>query len=189
MLIDKIREATAGNHKQTDAFIYPFFDAIKTTEDYTRILKAFYGFFQPVMAKIDQQVNKELVADYAERRKISALGHDLEQSGIHTKDIQPAADMPVITNEAQAMGAYYVLEGSTLGGVFLSGIIAERLNAPDRNGISFFSGYGGNSKSMWNRFLTYIEHYSNNEQQSAGIVHTAEQTFRLFYEHLQKILK
>lgn len=186
MLINKIREATSQQHKQTDTFLYPFFNAIGSAEEYTKILKAFYGYFQPVMNLINRHVNKTLVTDYAERRKTDTLAADLEYFGIAAHDIEPAKNLPVINSEAEAMGAYYVLEGSTLGGVLLSGIIAERLNSADRKGIAFFSGYGAHSKTMWNRFISYLEHYDNDEKQSALIIHTAEQTFSMFYKHLRQ---
>lgn len=186
MLINKIREVTSEQHKKTDNFLYPFFKAIETAEDYIKILKAFYAFFHPVMNSIDRHLNKTRVNDYAERRKTGSLAADLEHFGVCAQDIEPAEQLPTITGDAEAMGAYYVLEGSTLGGVFLSGMIAERLGITDSKGISFFSGYGGNSKNMWNRFLSYLEDYDNDEKRSAVIADTAEQTFRLFYEHLQQ---
>lgn len=186
MLIEKIREATAELHKQTDNFLYPFFQAIKTNSDYIKILETFYAFFQPVMEQVEKYMNREVVTDYAARRSTRTLLHDLEQLGVPAPQVLPATALPVIENEAQAMGAYYVLEGSGMGGVFLSSIIAEKLQLKNRETLSFFYGYGNNTKSMWGRFIAFIETYHQNEQQSAAIIDTAVQTFRLFYNHVQQ---
>jgi heme oxygenase len=78
--------------------------------------------------------------DYAHRRKSTLLLNDISKlKGNHTLDI--CSNIPAITNVCQAIGALYVLEGSTLGGRFIYRNIESALDLQVNSGASFFYGY------------------------------------------------
>ena len=184
MLIEKVRAATAENHKSLEEQLFPFINSIKTKEQYAQLLNAFYGYIFPVQEKITAFIDKEIVPDINERRNASFIADDLSSLQLPLAN-ELSADLPLIDDHASAMGALYVLEGSTLGGKIIAKTIAEKLGSA--NALSFFKGYAAETGTMWKKFTQYLEHPANhaNAERIAG---TASETFRLFGTWFEKIL-
>ena len=70
---------------------------------------------------------------------------------------QPSEDPLTFENEHEALGALYVIEGSTLGG----NVIAKQLSKTEGfDGISFhfFGCYQENTGPMWKSFKEALDH-------------------------------
>ena len=91
-----------------------------------------------------------------------------------------ATDLPGITNEDEAIGALYVLEGSTLGGKIISAMIKKVLIDADDSILSFYNGYGEESEKMWSSFTNAMNEHSKGEEQSRTITEAAKETFVKF---------
>lgn len=89
-------------------------------------------------------------------------------------------DLPRIENVACALGAMYVLEGSTLGGRFISKMIAEKLDLPDTEGIRFFTGYGSHTSEKWDLFKDLLNNYTASNMVENEVIEAANQTFTKF---------
>lgn len=188
MVIDKIRTATKPIHTRLDEGLMPAFQRIDSKERYAAMLKAFYGYFKPVMDAIDQHLDRAYLPDYAERRKPSLILDDLEALGMDT-DIIPAAGLPAITDSSTAFGALYVLEGSTLGGVYLSSVLAKNMPADAAKALQFFYGYGKESKERWTAFVDQLNTFAAQTGNEEAIVIAAVDTFTCFQQHLEKALQ
>ncbi|MFT3683076.1 MAG: biliverdin-producing heme oxygenase [Ferruginibacter sp.] len=187
MIIEKLRAATGPVHQELDASLMPVFKATDTKEKYGRLLRGFYGFFQPVTALIDKHLDKTYLTDYSERRRPATIINDLQALQLPAEDIAAAVQLPVISNRAAAFGAYYVLEGSTLGGVYLSKMLAEQLQIDENSGLSFFYGYGKMSRERWNVFVDALNRFAAASNEEDAITNAAIETFALFKIHLEKL--
>jgi len=188
MIIDELREATREVHKKLDNWLLPQFQQIKSAEKYAQILRAFYGFFKPVSDNIDEYVGKDIIADKEERRSAHSILEDLRALGQPTDNIAIASSTPHINDIASALGAYYVLEGSTLGGVYLSKILADNMNIEPDEGLSFFYGYGKQSKDKWMAFIEQLNDFAEKSEKNEQIKTAAIETFAKFKEHLQQTI-
>ena len=86
----------------------------------------------------------------------------------------------------QALGAYYVLEGSSLGGQFLykklSKIHGELLD----NKMNYLYGFGKQTFNEWNNFIASLEKFTfQYPEKKPIIVHSAIETFRCFNTELK----
>ncbi|RYD83165.1 MAG: hypothetical protein EOP53_01610 [Sphingobacteriales bacterium] len=184
MLIEKVRLATADNHKKLEEQLFPYINAIQLKEQYAKLLNAFYGYIFPVQEKIIQFINKDIVPDIMERRNASFIANDLAALNFPLNN-NTAVALPDIKDHASAMGALYVLEGSTLGGKIISKTIADKLQSTEA--LSFFKGYGPETGPMWKKFTQYLEHPYNLEH-AETVAGTATQTFLLFGTWFEKSL-
>jgi heme oxygenase len=185
MLIDEIREATGEMHEALDSALYPHIRNSRTKQEYALLLEIFYGFFKPVMDLVHSELDETFVEDIRTRRSATALLNDLQAIDSSAKEISLCNKVPPIYNKAQAMGAYYVLEGSTLGGVFLSKMIAENTGCTPVAGLSFFYGYGKESKQRWQLFTTAVNEAVLTVTEQKQVVESARLTFSYFNEWLQ----
>lgn len=176
MLITRLREATANSHKKLEQKLFPFIQNIETIEEYAVLLNRFYRFVKPVQDKIHQYINPAIVPDLPLRRNAALLLEDLKALGTATTETTATA-LPAINDHFSAMGALYVLEGSTLGGKIIAKTLAEKLG----NDVSllFFRGYGAETGSMWKKFTHYLEHPTHLQQPDV-VLRAATETFELF---------
>lgn len=187
MVINQLRQYTQQSHKELDEWLLPKFQEIDSEKKYKDLLKAFYGYFMPVTEKIEEYLDIALLPDYHERRKPTAILNDLKALKEQHDEIAYAHRLPEINNTAQAFGALYVLEGSTLGGVFLSKMLARNIMVDEKRGLSFFTGYGNQSREKWDAFVNYLNAFAANSNASE-ITGAAVETFQCFKLHLQQQL-
>lgn len=187
MIVNQLRQYTRQSHQELDEWLLPRFHAIDSAEKYSDLLKAFYGYFMPVTAMVEDYLGPTVLPDYHERRKPGAILDDLEALQQQKTDIAFAHRLPQINNTAQAFGALYVMEGSTLGGLFLSKIVSKNIRVNEKNGLSFFNGYGKESREKWEVFVGYLNAFGA-ENNAADITGAAVETFECFKVHLQQQL-
>ena len=106
---------------------------------------------------------------------------DLLVLQVSNPEICQENQLPVIDSPFRALGALYVMEGSTLGGVYIVKMIQKKLSGKE-NIFHFFSGYGDRNPLMWNRFKNALDHSTADEEEIALILSGAEDTFHKFYE-------
>lgn len=189
MIIEKLRQSTAEIHKELDSWLMPVFRKVDDDEKYSQLLKAFYGYYAPVMQRITVEIDTQYLPDFSHRRKADAILKDLDCINKRNGSIDHADILPDISNASDAFGALYVLEGSTLGGVFLSKILGDAMNINEQNGLSFFYGYGQQSREMWNRFIEQINLFAKEKGDEEAILSSAHVTFKYFKDHLQQCLQ
>lgn len=189
MIIDKLRYSTAEIHRELDSWLTPVIKSIDTKEKYSILLSAFYGYYAPVMTMIDVEIDTRYLPDFSQRRRPDIIIDDLDSINCVYLAPKPALILPDIHNASHAFGALYVLEGSTLGGVFLSKLLAENMQISTDRGIRFFSGYGKASHTMWNTFIQHITRFANEKGDEEAILNAASDTFKYFKHHLQQHLQ
>jgi heme oxygenase len=69
---------------------------------------------------------------------------------------------PVIETKAEALGALYVVEGSTLGGKKI--LKALRSHGVSTDDLHFLDPYGNDTRAYWCSFLRVLEHETAHQQ-------------------------
>lgn len=181
MIIARLREATKAAHKHLDEHLYPVIKNIHSKDDYAYLLEVFYTFFKPVYNSIENQLGAHRLPGMENRRKPSWLLEDLEDIGMPGNNYQLCRDIPAINSTAQAWGALYVLEGSSMGGTVITRVIKEGLNQFGDTGFKFFKAYGENNAEKWQQFLSYLENDEDNGRHTDELINTGIETFNLFH--------
>lgn len=180
-IMERLKEETRTAHEQLEALTLPLIEAAVDEVQYARLLRIFYGFFQPLEQRIHALVDDRLVPDIGERRQSTALLDDLRTIREEDQDLRQAPPMPFISTVAAAMGALYVLEGSTLGGRVISRMLTRQLDRQPEDGITFFNGYGKDTGEKWTTFTSSLNDYANRHPEETNtIVAAANETFTAF---------
>jgi len=188
MIADQIKNDTHTHHQALEALMVRQLKSMKSITDYTDILEIFYSYFGGLEQQIKLQLRDDLAID--QRRKAGDLAADIEYFGALTPDFATGNDLPQIESHLQAIGALYVIEGSTLGGIYISKMISKQLELNDANGLSFFNGYGDNTMNMWTDFKNYLNEQPKNEAEEEEIIAAANETFmkfKLWMDHYPKL--
>lgn len=169
---------TKTEHAQLEKKLVSNIKKISVVTGYTSLLKLFYGFYQPLEQQLEPFLTGVL-PDFADRRKAEFILRDLATLGEDNAHYDLASDLPDIHSRATALGAAYVLEGSTLGGAIIAKMISGQLGVPVTGGFAFFTGYGERTLPMWERFRASLNTLSGQDEQASAI-EAARQTFIKF---------
>ncbi len=178
-----LKTQTASNHAALEALLLPYLQACTDAEAYAGILRSFYGFFAPLEVLIQQQVDHLIITDMNHRRKAARILDDLRFLGC--PDTPPiCAALPSVANLFEALGAMYVLEGSTLGGRGITKMLL-RSNPSWAEATHFFGGYGADTGGKWMQFITTINQYTTQQEVEAMVAAANDcfLKFRYWLEH------
>jgi len=180
-----LKKRTFDAHTKAENNLNSKLNSITTYGDYGRMLTMFYGFFQPLEKVITQYIGKEILYDIDERRNSNSILIDLKAIGQSTKAPLICTDLPNINSTPEALGAMYVLEGSTLGGRMISRILMKNDFVKfDASNLHFFIGYGENTGSKWINFLSVLNQYEN---EANDMVRTANDTFNCLTKWMETV--
>jgi heme oxygenase (biliverdin-IX-beta and delta-forming) len=182
-----LKNHTSAQHQALESLVLPRLQSLKSLADYTQLLLKFYGYYKPVEDGIAAHLDVTDLPDLPQRRNARLILEDLTFSNPHTQDIPLASTLPTITNKAEAFGALYVLEGSTLGGRGITKLLLKNnaLNLGEHQ-VRFFNGYGAATGPMWISFIERLNAYGNNETVLQQMAAAANETFYYFKIWLQQ---
>jgi len=147
-----LRTGTAAEHEDVERTL-DLLDPSLTRHRLAQVLDAMHGFWRAAEAGLDDwavrcPADAERV-DWPRRRRASLFATDLRELGAPATDATPL--LPSVAGTDEALGRMYVLEGSTLGGVFIDRHLAA---LPELAGVTVgsFSPYGSETGAMWAAF-------------------------------------
>ena len=181
-LRERLRLVTRDAHLRLEAEVN--FDGRLTSLDvYRCFLEDFLRFIRPLDAVLAGLDLRTLGIDYAARRKLGWIEADLKDLG-HTSEslgkLPVFSGLPPLAEPVEALGALYVLEGSSLGRQVMLTKLAQRLNIrPDWAG-RFFSGYGKQTGAMWQGFVAVLNEAGKAPEAARLIEDSALATFAAF---------
>jgi heme oxygenase (biliverdin-IX-beta and delta-forming) len=183
LLTEELKECTAEVHQAAEKKMISALKKIQTTADYVRMLNWLYGFYGPVEALIRRYLTNETFPDMTKRSRAEYLLWDIKESGVPELPPDPCEALPVIDSFHRSLGALYVLEGSTLGGQIIAGMVSRELDS--LKSLSFFVGYGAETRRMWQSFKDFINRPFA-AVQKLEIIAAAEDTFITFKNWIDK---
>jgi heme oxygenase len=177
-ILARLKRETAAEHaaiEEATGLTRP--DA--TLGDYRHYLERSYGFYQVVERELQRHdAWGALGLDAHERTKLPLIADDLEALGRAPESVQQCAAAPSLPGLAEALGAAYVLEGSTLGGRVISRHLTAEFGShvPRR----FVNAYGAQTGDNWQAFRAALGRFTRSRAVEDRIVAGARETFRAF---------
>lgn len=181
MINEQLKESTQPSHQALEKKMVSMIKTIRTRQDYVNFLKLMYGYYSALERRVQDYVSD---MEIGKRRKAERLLEDIsyfEASG--TPDI--CHDLPPISSHAEALGAMYVMEGSTMGGKTIARMIEGQAGINGPSGFSFFNGYGEETGRMWEEFKAFLNRPCD-EMEKLNMILTANRTFNTFYKWIDK---
>jgi heme oxygenase len=156
-IVALLRSRTQDAHSALEAQL-GLLEQPASTEYYAHLLSRFLGFH--LVWEQDIKTFSALDRELEMRSRIRQLRHDLKTLGLTEPEIGAVplcGDAHRLTaNEAHALGSFYVLEGSTLGGqVITKHLLSERWLPAE--GLRYFNPYGSRTGEMWRSFRRWLE--------------------------------
>lgn len=144
-----------------------------------RFLERMHGFFrvwEPWVAASPIEAGL-----FAPRRKLGLIEADLHRLGLTDLGSLPAYPIPFgpATSES-VMGSFYVIEGSTLGGLVIRKWLKDAPWMPD-GGFAYFNSYGREAPAMWRAFQEILAGFAASANADA-IIEAANDTYARIYQ-------
>ena len=182
----RLRAATATTHERMHAHAGFGAAAAGTIEasDYRRLLVRLYGFHRPFedIARSAADVFR-IDLDMNARARSPLLLADLQSIGF---DPSAAATLPLwrpsvrLVSKGSLLGALYVLEGSTLGGVQIARALKGRVGNGLEKALLFFVGRGERQGAMWRELVEELESLREDDEEAMQAENAAVTTFKAF---------
>lgn len=168
----RLRAATASAHEALERDL-GWEARVSTLAGYRDLLGRLHGFHATWEPAIGAALDDGAFFDA--RRRVAALGDDLAFLGLTEADIGglPQARPILLADPASAMGALYVLEGSTLGGRVIGRHIAAA-HGLGGEGLAYYSGHGPRTGAMWSAFRARLDTFDG---EGESVVAAANETF------------
>lgn len=183
MLSEDLKQNTEDIHKSAEKVMIGWLKRIRTKADHVAFLGWLYAYYSPVESLIRQQLTPDRFPDMDRRSRAENLLRDMEQTGLPAPPPQRCEELPVIDSFGKALGALYVLEGSTLGGRIIAAMLARTLG--DDKSLSYFNSYGNETGGMWTSFRDFLDSDATASIHEE-IVQSAQATFLTFKNWIEK---
>lgn len=161
MISAYLKEQTKQHHDDTEENLQSqkIFDKSYTLDDYKKLLIHNYKLISQYEPQIYEKLSNYAGLKLNLRKKLDVLKTDLENLNLSVE----TDNLPQnLNSEAEAFGALYVMEGSTLGG----NVIAKQLRRnPNFKNVEFnyFGVYGENTGTFWQEFKSIIDEQISEE--------------------------
>ena len=176
-LTAELKETTEAIHQATEKKMILALKRISTDQDYVQMLTWLYGFYAPLEDRIRRHLTPDNFPEIVKRSRAESILWDIKEFGTEAAQPDLCRHLPVIDTYERALGALYVLEGSTLGGRIIAAMISRQLDS--MKGLSFFNSYGAETGHMWQSFKDFLDR-PRSPQQRREIIAGAEDTFITF---------
>jgi heme oxygenase len=176
-VLRRLRAETAAEHQSVEHSL-DLLSPELTRERLVDVLTRMHGFWLAAEAGLDGWADAEPAAadevDWSGRRRSPLFAADLATLGALPADRTP--ELPAVLDTDAALGRLYVLEGSSLGGVFIDRHLAT-LPHLAAGRLSCFAPYGERTGAMWHAFRSVTRARVAEGGNADRVVSAARQTF------------
>jgi len=178
-VLRRLRTGTAAEHRAVEDTL----DLLSPTLTRSRlvdVLQRMHGFWAAAEAGLDDWARTHPAdaarVEWPRRRRAALFAADLAALGAAPSSDRPA--LPPVEDTDTALGRLYVLEGSSLGGVFIDRHLATLPQLAGTGRLSCFSPYGEQTGAMWHAFRTVTRAHVAAGGDADRVVDAGRQTFR-----------
>lgn len=169
---DTIRAATHDSHRRLDLAL-SWLD-LGQPRYYAGFLRSQADALLPLESALETANIAEILPDWPLRSRSEALKQDLILLNVTTTPLP----QPRFSNEAQMLGAAYVLEASRMGARVMLARLAQNSCSSSIEATKYLKhGFG---KRFWPTFLAVLETHPAAQTNTAGVVEGAELAFAMF---------
>ncbi|MCZ2828654.1 biliverdin-producing heme oxygenase [Modestobacter sp. VKM Ac-2986] len=177
-VLRRLRTETAVEHQAVEDTL-DLLSPTLTRDRLADVLTAMHGFWLAAEASLDAWAQAEPAdaagVDWPRRRRAALFTADLAALGTTGPPPRPA--LSEVPDTDAALGRMYVLEGSSLGGVFIDRHLATLPQLTDVGRLSAFSPYGEETGAMWHAFRTVTRARIADGGNADRLVAAARETF------------
>ncbi len=183
MDVERLRVETAAAHEAVEGVI-PLMKADLKREEYAACLGRLHGVVGAWEEVSEVAAPEEWIGELLKaRRRRHLLEQDLKFLGV--VEMRPERPvLPKMSDEANLLGAMYVMEGSTLGGQLIARHMEATLNFEAGEGDSYFRGHGPRTGPMWKEFCDVLRARVPNGDSDA-VIRSAREMFYVFGRWMQ----
>ncbi|MBW2961753.1 biliverdin-producing heme oxygenase [Mesonia aestuariivivens] len=174
-MLNKFREATHQLHKdiESENLAELIMQHNITLEEYKKLLLQNYIAYYVTERAIQQQL-PTYTSDKSEN-----LAKDLAQLGVKIENSNKFIQQYQLNSPAEAWGAWYVVEGSSLGGMMIAKNIKECDELAAIENHHFFNGKR-QSVDGWRQFTKDLKHQEFSKSEENEAIQKAKDTFIFF---------
>jgi heme oxygenase len=137
--------------------------------NYLKTLYAIHSKFENLIQNMDEWSSYSI--NPQQRSRLHLLEKDLNALGASTEKISLEIDLHINWSFPVAVGVFYVLEGSTMGGQFL----AQRLSHIKGNdalcATRYFQAYKDNTMTRWSEYCDFLVQYdTDNPEKNSEVI-------------------
>ena len=161
LLRDRLRNETQAAHDALDRTLDLLGEPLGLLQ-YRRLLGRFHGFHRAVEPALAAVLDPVLLEG---RGKLPALEHDLRVCGMESGDMAalPVVALPPLDDRGAALGAFYVAEGSTLGGRLISRHLRGSPAVPEE-AHRYFNVYGERTGERWRATCAALDGHGDDDR-------------------------
>jgi heme oxygenase len=179
-VLRRVRAATAREHRAVED-VLGLTDPGLTRDRLVDVLGRLHGFWCAAETGLDAwaSVERDAAADvrWDRRRRAHLYAADLAALGAAPASPPDSPVLPDMTDTDSALGRLYVLEGSTLGGVFIDRHLATLPQLAPPGGLRAFSPYGDRTGPMWRGYRRAVRARMAGGGDADRLVDSARSTF------------
>lgn len=171
----RLRDATRDEHQRLEDTL-DIFGRIARPDGRRRLVERFYGLHAGAEQALSPLLEAVKDLDFSGRSRLPFLTADVRALGGDPARLPICAVEPP-AGVGEALGVFYVLEGSTLGGH----VIRKQLEARGDNdrGLSFLDPYRDQGGARWRAFLRVLERETATAASRAAAVKGARAGFAM----------
>ena len=175
----KIKAATQSYHDQTEQLPTRSVGEF-TLDDYRDFLLTSWLFHRSVERALTDFLPASLkeTLRWSDRQKTPRLEQDLDELGTDYRGL-PSLSFTVDTLP-EALGAMYVTEGSTMGGVMMKKLWQDHPVIGRRSSFAFLGCYGQQTGSRWKAFTDVLEAAVPQPADQDAAIASAQATFEFY---------
>ncbi len=186
--LDQLRAATAVAHCELEQI--PLSAELLKSTLTDAVYFEYLSLMRQVVADAEQHIFPQLhayIPDSQNRLKTPWLDRDLAFGNLKRQSEELPLSKKGPFSDGFAMGIFYVLEGSTLGGRFILKNVEQTLGRSTDNGAAYFYGYGNQTGSYWKSFLESLTQFASEADRQEAIIDGAVFAFEAIHQHFAKI--
>ncbi len=149
-IIAALREATGEAHKALETDI-DLFGRVADPERRRDLVARFHRLHASVEPAVEPWLGDMPGLEFGRRRRAEGIARDLAELGGQPLTATP----PTVRSAAEALGRWYVLEGSSLGGRVIHRTLLGQ--GKDLAGLRFLHPYGADTGDWWRRFVEVLD--------------------------------
>jgi heme oxygenase len=179
-VLRRLRTETAAEHQAVEESL-DLLSPDLSRDRLVDVLTRMHGFWQAAEGDLDAWADAHPAdaerVDWAARHRSDLFAADLSALGAAPADPADGPQLPAVPDTDAALGRLYVLEGSSLGGVFIDRHLATLPQLAFAGRMSCFSPYGERTGAMWHALRTVTRARVAEGGDAGRVVSAARQTF------------
>lgn len=180
-LAAQLREQTAALHGELERRLgLP--GSITSLAQYKACLRRFYRLYEPLEISLARFSDwTDIGLELPEQLQSARLAADLQRLGVSPSRLERAPEfcLPYLPDFPHALGALYVMAGSTLGSQIILRHLTTILGSEIAGADAFFSGHAEHTGTRWSMVRNSLDGYGAAEPGNIpNVIEGAQETFR-----------